>query len=69
MSHFDDGRIPLEYSSYIGRKMFFLLLMSGLTLFFFVLSISLGAVKIPAVDVIKAILGQSQDARFEIIVM
>lgn len=69
MSHFDDGQIPLEYNSYIGRKIFFLLLLSGLTLFFFVLAISLGAVRIPAMDVIKAILGQSQDARVQIIVM
>ncbi|RQD66659.1 MAG: iron ABC transporter permease [Desulfonatronovibrio sp. MSAO_Bac4] len=69
MSHFDDGRIPPEYSSYIGRKVFFLLLLTGLTIFFFVLSISLGAVRIPAIDVIKAVLGQSQDARFQIIVM
>ncbi|WP_045214727.1 FecCD family ABC transporter permease [Desulfonatronovibrio magnus] len=69
MSHFDDGQIPFEYKTYIGRKVFFLILLLFLTGFFFILAISFGAVRIPAWDVVKALLGQSHDSRYNVIVL
>jgi len=69
MSHFEDGNIPAEYNSYVVRKLFFLGLLFVLTVVLFFMAISLGAVKIPAMDVLRVFLGQSQDARFEIIIL
>jgi iron complex transport system permease protein len=68
MSHFDHGRISPDYSAYIGRKLFVL---CGLTLLVAVLligAVSLGAVRIPAMEVVLAVLGLGEDARFSIIV-
>ncbi len=69
MSHFEDGHLPEEYNSYVARKIFFLGLLVLAAVFFFVLAISMGAVRIPAMDVIKALLGMSVDARSEIIIL
>ena len=69
MSHFDDGHIPGEYTAYIGRKVFFLCLLAALCMLFFVVAISLGAVRIPPMEVIKALLGVSTEPRYEIIIL
>lgn len=68
MSHFDHGQIPLEYTAYIGRKAVFL---SGLTLLtgtLLIMAISLGAVRIPAWDVVRAFFGLGEDPRFAMII-
>jgi iron complex transport system permease protein len=68
MSHFDHGRISPDYNAYISRKLFVL---CGLTLLAAVLligAVSLGAVRIPAMEVVLAALGLGEDARFSIIV-
>lgn len=68
MSHFDHGQIPSEYTAYIGRKAVFL---GGLTLLtgaLLVMAVSLGAVRIPAWDVVRALFGLGEDPRFAVII-
>lgn len=68
MTHFDHGQIPTTYSAYIGRKILFLVFLTALTGVLLVLAVSLGAVRIPAWEVILAFFGLGEDARYEIIV-
>ncbi|WP_028574562.1 FecCD family ABC transporter permease [Desulfonatronovibrio hydrogenovorans] len=69
MSHFENGRSPEEYNAYIGRKCIFLFLLLVLCMFFFILAVSLGAVRIPALEVVKTFFGLSSDPRFNIIIL
>ncbi len=68
MSHFEDGRIPAEYSSYVGRKIAFVFLLLGLAGLLLILGVSMGAVHIPARDVLLTFAGQAREARFETII-
>ena len=69
MSHFQDGAIPTEYSSYVGRKMFFLLFLLLAAALLLILGVSAGAVRIPAWDVILTLIGQARSAKFETIIL
>ncbi|MFW5730755.1 MAG: FecCD family ABC transporter permease [Desulfonatronovibrionaceae bacterium] len=69
MSHFEHGQIPPEYKKYVGRKVFFLLLVLILTVLFFILAISTGAVKVPVQEVIRYLLGLDRDNRFSVIIL
>ncbi|MFP4657963.1 MAG: iron chelate uptake ABC transporter family permease subunit, partial [Desulfonatronovibrionaceae bacterium] len=63
--HFKDGTVPAEYSRYVGRKAFFVLVCLLALAFLLVLSVSLGAVYIPFPEVIKTFFvpgGQIQEA-------
>lgn len=64
MSHFDHGHIPSEYTAYIGRKLVFLFGLIILTGLLLVAAVALGAVRIPAWEVVLAFFGLSEDARF-----
>lgn len=66
--HLEDGYIPDEYTRYIGRKI--ALIGAGLVLLFFlfVLSLSLGAVRIPLRDVFAALFTGAGERRWEIII-
>jgi iron complex transport system permease protein len=68
MTHFDHGRIPAAYNAYIGRKILFVCFLLLLTAVLLVAAVSLGAVRIPAWDVLRAFLGQGEEARHVIIV-
>jgi len=68
MSHFDRGQISSEYSAYIGRKTLFVLGLTLLAGFLLVTAVSLGAVRIPALEVLRAFFGLGDDARFAIII-
>lgn len=68
MPHFEDGLIPAEYSAYIGRKAFFLAMLVGLCGVLLVTAVSLGAVRVPMPDVLRALLGQADTQRLELIV-
>ncbi len=68
MSHFDHGQVPSEYHAYIGRKTLFLFLLTLLMGALLVTAVSLGAVHIPAWEVILAFIGLGEDARFAIII-
>jgi iron complex transport system permease protein len=66
--HLEHGEIPLEYRKYIGRKMGFISGSLVLLLCMLLISVSLGAVRIPLVDVAKTLAGQSVAKRWDVIV-
>jgi iron complex transport system permease protein len=68
MSHFDHGQIPSEYTAYIGRKAAFLAGLTLLTGILLVMAVSLGAVRIPAWDVVRAFFDLAEDPRFAVII-
>ncbi|EFI35447.1 transport system permease protein [Desulfonatronospira thiodismutans ASO3-1] len=69
MSHFENGHLPPEYRTYIRRKGLFLIFLAVLGVLFFILAISKGAVYIPASDVLRILLGQGEESRFQTIVL
>lgn len=66
--HFHDGRIPEEYRQYIGRKVLFLVLLGVALFVVLLLSISLGAARIPLPDVARSLIGMETTRKIEIIV-
>ncbi|MCF8105358.1 MAG: iron ABC transporter permease, partial [Desulfohalobiaceae bacterium] len=66
--HFDDGRIPEEYTRYIGRKSVFVLFLSLAMLALVLAAVSLGSADIPFLTVLKSFFRNSGNARLEIIV-
>ena len=66
--HFDDGILPEEYSRYIGKKIIFITIALICLALIFVVGISLGAVKIPFIDVVKSLAGVTVSKRFDIII-
>jgi len=68
MSHFDHGRVSSAYTKYIGRKILFLFGLALLTGFLLVAAVSLGAVRIPAREVLLAFFGLGEDVRYAIII-
>ncbi|MEA1968124.1 MAG: iron ABC transporter permease [Thermodesulfobacteriota bacterium] len=66
--HFDDGEVSLAYSSYISGKKVFLTAALFLLVLMLVWGISLGAVSIPFVDVLKTLAGFSVSKQFDIII-
>lgn len=55
--HLEGGRPPAGYDRHIGRKRLFLVALGALCALAFVLSISWGAVSIPPLEVVRALLG------------
>lgn len=68
MPHFDHGKIPVAYGAYIGRKTFFLFSLVLLAGALLIAAVSLGAVRIPAWDVVRAFFGLGEDPRFAMII-
>ena len=66
--HLEQTSIPQEYREYIGRKMFFLGAGALLLLLVLLISVSLGAVRIPLADVISTLIGRSVSKRWDLIV-
>ncbi|MCD4744185.1 MAG: iron ABC transporter permease, partial [Desulfobacteraceae bacterium] len=66
--HFDDGVLPEEYSRYIGKKIIFITIALICLVLIFVVGISLGAVKISFIDVVKSLAGVTISKRFDIII-
>jgi len=66
--HLDDGQIPKEYKKYIGRKVSILIGGAILLVVLLILSISVGAVHIPLLEVIRTILGKTVSRRWDIII-
>ncbi len=66
--HLNQARFPVEYQKYIGRKIIFLVIGSALLIILFLLSLCLGAVTIPVVDVLRTLLGLSNDLNRNIII-
>ncbi len=66
--HAHNSTIPEEYSAYVGRKVLFIagLLIAAVALM--IIAISLGAVHVPLLEVLRAIFGMETDERWPIIV-
>lgn len=66
--HLDDGQIPEGYNRYIGRKVSFIIAGIILLLALLILSISVGVVHIPLLEVVRTILGETVSRRWDIII-
>jgi iron complex transport system permease protein len=66
--HFADGRIPEEYRRYLGGKRLFVAACGLLLAAAVVVSVSLGAARVPPIEVVRSLAGISESARFSIIV-
>jgi iron complex transport system permease protein len=67
--HLADGKVPEEYRQYTGKKISFITGWFVVLIVVFVLSISIGAVRIPPCTVVKTLLGYSVTKQFDIIVL
>ncbi|MGQ9635276.1 MAG: FecCD family ABC transporter permease [Bryobacteraceae bacterium] len=68
MSHLNQGRKPAAYVEYANRKTRFVILLAILSGICLVLAISLGPVRVPAVQVLRSLTGLAVDERTAIIV-
>lgn len=66
--HLDDGEVPAYYMEYIRRKISFIAGGIVALLILLVYSISVGAVSIPAVEVLQTLFGNSISNRWDIII-
>ncbi|NCC24935.1 MAG: iron ABC transporter permease [Deltaproteobacteria bacterium] len=66
--HFHDGQVPDEYRRYIGLKLAFVAATAAAVALALALAISLGAARVPLIDVFKTLLGFEVPRRFELIV-
>ncbi len=66
--HINSDHVPEEYLKYTFRKMILLISGAVLLLLMLILSISIGAVKIPPMEVVKTLLQQSGDKRWDLII-
>ncbi|MFP4393286.1 MAG: FecCD family ABC transporter permease [Desulfohalobiaceae bacterium] len=68
MSHLEHGGLPLGYSAYVGRKIWFLFLLLILAGALLILAICAGAVRIPVWEVLKLLWSRSGDSNFATII-
>jgi iron complex transport system permease protein len=68
MSHLNHGHIPSGYTAYVGRKVSFVAGLALLGALLLVMAVSLGAVRVPADQVVRALAGLETDPRFQIII-
>ncbi len=66
--HLEDGQIPEEYKQYTGRKAAFIAGGLVLLLIILVFSTSIGAVRVPLLDVVRTLLGKTVSERYDIII-
>ena len=67
--HFADGQVPQEYTRYIGRKTVFITFTALVLAAALLTAVSLGAARVPILDVAKSLLGwEDVSKRFDIIV-
>ena len=66
--HFNNGEIPLEYSTHIRRKYGFLVLGVVGIVIIFLYSIGKGPVNISIVDVVKTLSGETVSKQFDLII-
>ncbi|MCG8572851.1 MAG: iron ABC transporter permease [Spirochaetes bacterium] len=66
--HLKPDTAPTKYQQYIHRKVVFLIICLCLLFFVFILSISLGAVSIPPIDVLKTLLNIEMPRQTELII-
>ena len=66
--HLDHTKIPTAYQQYIGRKVLYIVIGLVVLTFMLILSVSLGVVRIPVLDVARTLIGQSVSKRWDIII-
>jgi len=66
--HLEDGSVPVGYVKYINGKIAFLLAGLALLCVLIVISISVGSVRIPAVDVLKTLMFRHVSERLDLVV-
>lgn len=66
--HLEEGEVPEEYRSYIGRKISFILVGIVVLFLLLILSVSVGAVNIPPFEVVLTLFGQSPNAQWDTII-
>ncbi len=66
--HFHEGRIPEEYRLYVGRKVIFLVSLVLLLMIALLVAISLGAARIPLLDVARSLSGIETTKQIDIII-
>jgi iron complex transport system permease protein len=66
--HFKDGSIPVEYNRYVGRKTAFVFVCLVLLGILLLVGVSLGAVNIPLLQVVKTFLSPETGSRESIII-
>lgn len=66
--HLNEDTIPRDYQAYLDRKVRWIILGIAVSLFLFVMAISVGAVAIPPLDVAQTLLGISSSVKWERIV-
>jgi iron complex transport system permease protein len=66
--HFDQGQLPVEYTRYIGRKAVFITAVFCFLMVLLVVSISLGAVSIHWLDVLRTLTGFKVSNQYDIII-
>ena len=66
--HFADGKIPADYLAYTRHKGLWILGGLFLLLFLFIVAISVGAVNIPPVDVVKTLFGSQVSDQWDRII-
>ncbi|MGM0381652.1 MAG: FecCD family ABC transporter permease, partial [bacterium] len=68
MSHFEGRKIPVDYNSYIQKKLYFLIILFLLLFLVLVAGITLGAVNISPPEIIKTFLNLNPSARISTII-
>lgn len=68
MSHLNHGRIPAEYTAYVGRKVFFIVGLALIGAVVLVAAVSLGAVRLSAAEVLRTFAGMETDVRSKMII-
>ncbi len=66
--HLEHASIPYEYREYIDKKMLFLGGGTIILAFILVISVSLGAVRIPLNEAVRTLIGQNISQRWDIII-
>ncbi|MBE0586143.1 MAG: iron ABC transporter permease [Desulfofustis sp.] len=66
--HLDHGTVPDAYQAYIGRKISLILLLAAALLLALLVALSLGAARLPIVDVARALVGIETSRQVEAIV-
>lgn len=66
--HFSDGQVPDEYRRYIGWKTTLIIVTGGLLIIALMAGISLGAARIPIMDVMRSMSGLDVARRFDVII-
>jgi iron complex transport system permease protein len=69
MHHLAQGEIPAAYTAYLNRKALFLAALALATAGLLIMAVSLGAVRIPAWDVLRTLAGQAASRRDALIVL